>query len=174
VSSAPDFAEPIFGWRVWETTEVGGARQLSSLYHPVLWPAGEPLTAVCLRAWANCRLMRLLKRKPHQSPAPGCECGIYAVPSDRARPALDGITDRLRNPVLGRVALWGEVHEHEYGWRAQHGYPQRLYVAATPGNRSKAILQAEELRHYRVPVEVLGDTSAFDDLLDELMTLAAT
>ena len=28
--------------------------------------------------------------------------------------------------MLGRVALWGRVIEHEYGYRAQYAYPQRL------------------------------------------------
>jgi hypothetical protein len=28
--------------------------------------------------------------------------------------------------VLGRVALWGRVIEHETGFRARYGYPQRL------------------------------------------------
>jgi len=28
--------------------------------------------------------------------------------------------------VLGRVALWGRVVEHELGYRARFGYPQRL------------------------------------------------
>jgi hypothetical protein len=76
--------------------------------------------------------------------------------------------------VLGRVALWGEVHEHEYGWRAQHGYPQRLYVPSSPGHRTEAVQQAEQLRHYRVPVEVFQGTSAPEDMLDELVALAAT
>ena len=34
---------------------------------------------------------------------------------------------RTRCPaVLGRVALWGRVIEHELGYRARFGYPQRL------------------------------------------------
>ncbi len=28
--------------------------------------------------------------------------------------------------MLGRVALWGRVIEHELGYRARFGYPQRL------------------------------------------------
>ena len=28
--------------------------------------------------------------------------------------------------MLGRVALWGRVVEHELGFRARFGYPQRL------------------------------------------------
>ena len=28
--------------------------------------------------------------------------------------------------MLGRVALWGRVIEHEHGYRARFAYPQRL------------------------------------------------
>ena len=34
-------------------------------------------------------------------------------------------TDRCP-AVLGRVALWGRVIEHEHGYRARFAYPQRL------------------------------------------------
>jgi hypothetical protein len=30
--------------------------------------------------------------------------------------------------VLGRVALWGRVVEHEHGWRASHALPLDLYA----------------------------------------------
>lgn len=34
---------------------------------------------------------------------------------------------RTRDPaVVGTVALWGRVLEHEHGFRAEWGYPQRL------------------------------------------------
>lgn len=34
---------------------------------------------------------------------------------------------RTRDPaVAGTVALWGRVVEHEHGYRAEWGYPQRL------------------------------------------------
>ena len=31
-------------------------------------------------------------------------------------------------PVVGRVSLWGVVHEHEHGWRASCAYPISLFV----------------------------------------------
>jgi hypothetical protein len=40
--------------------------------------------------------------------------------------AVDEIR-RTRDPsVVGTVALWGRVVEHEHGFRAEWGYPQRL------------------------------------------------
>jgi hypothetical protein len=34
---------------------------------------------------------------------------------------------RSRDPaVLGSVALWGRIVEHEFGFRAEYAYPQRL------------------------------------------------
>ena len=42
------------------------------------------------------------------------------------RQAIDHLR-RTRCPaVLGRVALWGRVIEHEHGYRARFAYPQRL------------------------------------------------
>ena len=37
------------------------------------------------------------------------------------------VLERTRSPaVIGIVALWGRVIEHELGYRAEFGYPQRL------------------------------------------------
>ena len=56
----------------------------------------------------------------HRAPAPECRCGLHASPT------LD-VLRRTRCPaVLGRVALWGRVIEHEHGYRARFAYPQRL------------------------------------------------
>jgi hypothetical protein len=38
-----------------------------------------------------------------------------------------GVPDILmRRPIIGEVRLWGEVIEHELGYRAQYAYPKRL------------------------------------------------
>jgi hypothetical protein len=87
------------------------------------------------------------------------------VPTERAGAELPTIAERLKNPVVGSVRLWGEVHEHEYGWRAELAYPDRLYVPSRPGERSAAIEMAEQLRSYGVPVEVLDVSVQIDDLL---------
>ncbi len=72
------------------------------------WPARRPAHGVCRR------------HRGHQVPGPDCLCGLHAT-TDEAR------LRRTRSPgVLGTVALWGRIVEHEHGYRAEVGYPQRL------------------------------------------------
>ena len=65
---------------------------------------------------------------------------------------------RRQRPVVGRVLLWGDVHEHERGWRASLAYPERLYVFGASGGRddSGAERLSTGLGRYGVPVEVLS------------------
>jgi len=109
---APDVrTEPIVAWRAWALTgRRDGARLL---LRPVAKRA---------RTWqpreivqASCRTSRR-----HDAPDPLCTCGLHATHT------ID-VLRRTRCPaVLGRVALWGRVVEHEHGYRAQYAYPQRL------------------------------------------------
>lgn len=111
---APDRAvllEAIQGWRTWT---VAGSRDGTEAYLlPIAgtgkpWPFRAPVHAECAR------------RRFHRVPGQDCTCGIHATRStDPLR--------RTRDPAaLGTVALWGRVLEHARGYRAEHGYPQRL------------------------------------------------
>src|SRR5262245_56731545 len=67
-------------------------------------------------------------RKDHseqQAPHLTCMCGIYAY---KEKPRL---LREIRNVglrlVYGEINLWGKVIEHEDGYRAQFGYPKRLW-----------------------------------------------
>ena len=104
-------SEAIDGWRTWT---VAGSRDGSeAILLPIAgtgkaWPRRAPARAECGR------------RRRHPVPGAGCTCGIYATRT------VD-LLRRTRNPaVLGTVALWGRVAEHEHGSRAEYGYPQRL------------------------------------------------
>ena len=104
-------AEAVVAWRAWALTGRPDGTELR--LRPVAgrsrpWPAGRPAQAVC-------RFVRL-----HRAPHPSCTCGLHGTFG------LD-LLRRTRTPtVLGRVALWGKVIEHEHGYRAEFGYPQRL------------------------------------------------
>jgi len=104
--------EPIVAWRSWALTgRSDGSRLLlrpvAGRAHP--WRPREIATATCKRGGVF-----------HEAPAVGCTCGLHASHT------LD-ILRRTKCPaVLGRVALWGRVVEHELGYRARSGYPQRL------------------------------------------------
>jgi hypothetical protein len=58
-----------------------------------------------------------------------CTCGFYAYKTDAALRASEFLIPRGGLGVAGRVALWGRVIDHEIGYRAQHSYPQVLYLS---------------------------------------------
>lgn len=107
-------ADAVVGWRTWSLVDPPDGN--GPVLTPVAagrrpWPAREP-------AHGTCRLSRR-----HAAPVFGCLCGLHATRDpERLR--------RIRDPaVLGTVALWGRVVEHEHGYRGEIGYPQRLRLA---------------------------------------------
>src|SRR6187402_1951304 len=90
--------EPIQAWRTWT---LAGSRDGSDV-RP--WPPRRPAEASCTR------------HRSHVRPELGCTCGLHAVVHpDELR--------RTRDPaVLGTVALWGTIVEHERGFRAKLAY----------------------------------------------------
>jgi hypothetical protein len=110
-SPAAVVAEAIDAWRTW--TLAGSRDGVDVLLYPIAgtgkaWPCRFPVRGECGR------------RQSHAVPGLECSCGIHATHTT-------DLLRRTRDPsVLGTVALWGRVAEHEYGWRAEFGYPQRL------------------------------------------------
>jgi hypothetical protein len=103
--------EPIVAWRAWALT---GHRDGTELLLRTVagrsrpWRPMEPAEAACKHA------------RLHGAPNVDCSCGLHGTHDVE-------ILRRTRCPaVLGRVAFWGRVIEHELGYRAQFGYPQRL------------------------------------------------
>jgi hypothetical protein len=103
--------EPIVAWRAWALTGHRDGTEL--MLRPVAgrsrpWRPMEPAEAACKHA------------RLHGAPNVDCSCGLHGTHDVE-------ILRRTRCPaVLGRVAFWGRVIEHELGYRAQFGYPQRL------------------------------------------------
>ena len=103
--------EPIDAWRTWT---LAGSRDGSKVrLLPIAgdgrpWPPRRPASAACTRD------------RSHHLPELVCTCGLHAVRGP-------DLLRRTRDPaVLGTVALWGRVIEHEDGFRAAFAYPQRL------------------------------------------------
>jgi hypothetical protein len=171
VSGAPDYVEPVVGWRVWYVVEAGGKTRLSSVFHQMVWPTREPLAAVCLRS----RFPRRRPRGDHAAPAASCGCGIYAASLQRGGEYLTGprTSRRAMCAVIGRVALWGTVVECAQGWRASLAYPAQLYVPLLPRGRQTALARqfALDLTEYGVPVELL-EVSTPNELIATLASLA--
>ena len=166
VALAPDYAEPLCAWRLWEVEDVGGAPRLRSLYRLSFWPVGAPFEARC-----EAQRLRLSRRPPHAAPSETCSCGIYGAPFELIRRKL-AIDDGLPPGclfVIGTVSLWGDVLECERGWRAALAYPGRLFVPlGFPGAAERAV----GLRDYGVPVELL-EASTIAEALDNMAELAA-
>lgn len=158
----PDFAQPIEAWRVWRVVEdADGEVVLGSVVQPTLWAPGNAFSAECLR----CRRpwVRLRRRRKHDAPQPGCECGIYASSLHHVGQYLNGFAAQSRSArVLGQVFLWGTVVECDRGFRASHAYPSRIYVPADAGRwRERGCEQiAFGLWRYDVPVELLDSRYA--------------
>lgn len=154
---APDYLEPIEGWRVWLVVPDGdhSTPRLRSVVQKTVWPARNALVAECCQRRV---LAKLLRRPVHESvPELTCQCGIYATELTRLEPLLAEAPWETGARVLGRVRLWGEVLECEQGWRASHAYPAHLYVPVREGRRPRLTQEeiAAGLADYGVPVELL-------------------
>jgi hypothetical protein len=109
--------DPIQAWRTW--TLVGSRDGSEVRLAPIAgdgkpWPPRRPAAASCTR------------HRSHVGPELHCTCGLHAASSPDA-------LRRTRDPaVLGTVALWGRVVEHEHGFRASFAYPQRLRLVCYP------------------------------------------
>jgi hypothetical protein len=105
------FMEPILAWRAWALStdrDWTEPRLRPVVGSPRPWPPLEPARAACRRF------------RRHPTPDVGCTCGLHALVEPEA-------LRWTRDPVVvGTVALWGRVVEHERGYRAEFGYPQRL------------------------------------------------
>jgi hypothetical protein len=101
--------EPVVAMRTWWLAWRGN----EPLLLPVVagarpWPTRRPARAVCRR------------HRRHPVPAADCACGLHATDDE-------GRLRRTRTPgVVGTVALWGRVVQHDRGYRAELAYPQRL------------------------------------------------
>jgi hypothetical protein len=112
--AVPDSIEPVTAWRAWALgwTPGGEPALRPIIYSGERWPARQVARAACPpRAGSG-----------HRAPQADCTCGLYAVDGlDR----LPGVMGRDVT-VIGSVSLWGKMVEHDSGFRAELGYPERL------------------------------------------------
>jgi hypothetical protein len=138
------------GWRLWRVGIDDDLKlRLRSLYRETWWTPAERTTATC----------SLVGRERHEPAEWDCICGIYAYKEPyRTRFKNDAFyRPSEATLVVGTVKLWGHVIEAGRGYRAQHAYPDRLYVVALTGPVEHPLVQemADELaRAYRTPASV--------------------
>ena len=110
--------EPVTGWRVWRLHFDDGGFVLRSIIREDAWPAGEPMRARCS------------KHRGFAVPSVHCACGIYAADSPESLARSSACSQRTS--VVGAVAVWGTVIEHETGTRSRFAYPARLRLVCAP------------------------------------------
>ncbi len=102
------------------------------------------------------RLVSGFTTEPHESPAAGCTCGLYASRDlDRLRGHL---LFGLRRMVVGEVSLWGKVIPGQHGYRAEYAYPRRLLVFDRVAEADSSLVAS--LGEYGVPIEVVAQRHA--------------
>ncbi|HEX5249132.1 MAG TPA: hypothetical protein VFW14_05650 [Gaiellales bacterium] len=162
---APDYLEPVHGWRLWSVVDAGGRSRLQSLVCPSIWWPGHELVATCeasprdsLRPWR--------RRMPgHAAPESRCTCGVHAMErvhhlGTYVPPAASRLVVQR---AVGRVALWGEVIEGSRGWRAARAYPAEIWIPHADLRRqpvSELEDIALELADYGVPVHICDGMTA--------------
>jgi hypothetical protein len=170
VTAAPDYCEPIVGWRLWSVGVDDGRARLASHVSPAVWPPGRELVATCDARRRELRRPWRLHPTDHAAPALRCTCGVHAMGRIGYLSTYLPLANRpywwMRAPVrqaIGRVTLWGEVVEGARGWRASHGYPAELWLPQLDVN-GDAVADigaiAMDLADYGVPVRVCEGLTA--------------
>lgn len=166
-AAAPDYFEPVIGWRSWTVIRSGADFRLRSIAFTDVWPVDEAFTACCYERVTRPHL-RFWRRPPAHVPVSlDCPCGVHAsVGVASAAEYLhlyDDVPQRsVCHRALGRVALWGTVVEGELGWRASRAYPREIFVPAAGARRGVGLDRiVAGLSAYGVPVRVLDDVDAF-------------
>ncbi len=131
----PDRFDPIVGNRLWRWDRREAGWRLRSFYTNVTWPVNHPLVAYCNQYTGLTE--KRWKRRHRESggieericPIVGCTCGIYAL-KDTWWPGgiMPGKRAGSDHYAYGRVALWGTVQIHQYGYRAQFAYPIDVHL----------------------------------------------
>jgi len=143
--------EPIIGYRAWKLIDgPEGIPLLYSCSQGCCWPPYEPLQAVdAYEPASNPKYLPngvTLPLSLSQS-----SVGIYAFNKQELAPSYFG-----DDHIMGEVYLWGEVIEHEEGYRAQFAYPKELWVKKDFD--AAMIVRLEET--YGVPVIIKEDLPA--------------
>ena len=171
---APDYIEPVVGWRSWLVVREGGDFRLRSVLYDAVWLPRKELIARCLHRRLS---IPWHKSARHRAPARECACGIYAAsdPEEavsylQGRAWADGPSVHR---VVGTVALWGHVVECKRGWRASYAYPKAIYVPPTREPFWLSVEQLDEvaltLVDYDVPVKLLDRDASDPEALVETL-----
>lgn len=154
----PDAIGVIEGWRVWQipasiSTHGKYPVKLQSMAAHSFWIPGEPCIAKCgVRSQLQLRHPEAFEFCENP-PGEGHACGLYSAKT--LEWLVGGFNYHTQYDaentfvVVGKVANWGKVIEHEWGYRAEKSYPVLLYVPYEAWHFVKPLEEA-----YHVPVEL--------------------
>lgn len=149
MTEAPDFIEPVLGFRTWDLRSDGFLRPYSR-FGAAPWRPGVN-EATCHAAPAS----HGEGHREHRAPHPTCRCGLYALHSLRTPQLLPSLR------AVGAIAAWGDLEVHHTGFRAQYACviglvePRRAY--STP-DLLRSLKRAAE--RYGVPLLAERDLEA--------------
>lgn len=140
------YVDAVVGYRTWRCyLEHARAALVSPTIGCTPWVPGEVLEAEC-----RCPRIRI-QDDDHR-------CGIYAydfpvVPITYRMLGLSG--RHAPQTICGEVLLWGDVHVHEKGYRAEFAKPSAFYVSERMDRRLVRVIELAAIQ-YAVPVVKVG------------------
>lgn len=141
-----EVVDAVLGWRCWSVRfDHGEATLYSMVQRDVAWPKGAPLTAVC---GAKCE--RIISMSLDVTELDEHSCGVYAwnYKPNQLIPRWDHL--------WGEVALWGTVHRHELGYRADHALPLALFMDESRGESERLKIELVALQYSLAVVQLKG------------------
>jgi hypothetical protein len=163
LANVPDtYVEPFVAYRAWNWTTEG----ITSL-NGAVWTPKVAFEATCHYAddgrsmqAAACSpaAKNFWERRTHHVPDATCTCGMYA--GINMRHLID--IRYIGRGIHGEVSLWGRLHRHTLGWRAQYAYPKYFTVPANmiPLRAEEALKRLAALVEFDVDIYLQPEREA--------------
>lgn len=144
--------DPVIGFRSWRIDN--DAPILRARMTDTAWNKDTPTKATCIPS----QFRHMTDKAPldHEAPNEYCSCGIYGwydstplnLEEFRGLPPGD-FNDQM---IFGTIVVWGRIHFHEFGFKAEYAKP----VALTDHNLLRSDGFKETLRQisreYEIPI----------------------
>jgi hypothetical protein len=149
ITAEGQLVEAVVGYRVWRMFGDSGCMFLNSVWHPAMWDDVTcELHSEC-NCWHTVQADECLPKVATLKVTPKLHrCGIHAWDRPRWSPNAHMGSDTV---VAGEVRLWGEVHIHEHGYRAEHAKIAALFTGDYLSDTNRKRIEIASLT-YDVPL----------------------